>query len=211
MGEAIEHERTKKERARALLFSLWKEIGEKEIQWETRGFWNFLTKEILRSKMQWDGFPQRICFIIWAIQTGHPIEGHELPRMWFNEASGDTPQGQRCKQQFLRELAYAMCILSYEIALARGQEAMERTDEMSDLREWSRGAWVLSEAPDKIKEVWESEFDHEGWTKWAYYEGTNHGHRAEELKALGNGVVPIVAETAWRTLVRRLWDGRTGV
>ncbi len=33
-------------------------------------------------------------------------------------------------------------------------------------------------------------------------------HRAEELKMLGNGVVPIVAEKAWRTLVGRLWDGR---
>lgn len=35
--------------------------------------------------------------------------------------------------------------------------------------------------------------------------------RAEELKMLGNGVVPAVAEKAWRTLVKRLWDGRVGV
>lgn len=33
-------------------------------------------------------------------------------------------------------------------------------------------------------------------------------HRAEELKMLGNGVVPAVSELAWRTLVKRLWEGK---
>ena len=36
-------------------------------------------------------------------------------------------------------------------------------------------------------------------------------HRAEELKMLGNGVIPCVSEKAWRTLVKRLWDGKVGV
>ena len=45
------------------------------------------------------------------------IGGFGLCGMWFNKSFGDSSQGQEPIEQFKRELGYALCQLSYEIAL----------------------------------------------------------------------------------------------
>jgi hypothetical protein len=168
-----------------VLLALWDSVNAQEIQWTAGGSCGILAETILQSGVQLSAFPQRICFFLWCIQTGHEIKGFGLPEMWISETAWKSPQGQEPTQQFLRELAYALCILSYRLALERGETPAQGAATMQD--------------------VWRSELNEEAWTIRAYSEAANLGsNRAKELRALGNGVVPATAALAFRTLWREL-------
>jgi hypothetical protein len=154
--------------------------------------------------MQLDSFTQRICYFIWCIQTGYEAQGWGLHGMWVYETCGNSSQGQKPIEQLQRELGYAMCQLSYEIALARGQDAVEAKSIMHGVRESSERAWVLSQALPEMEEVWRSTLDQAVWEKGCYIEATSIGNRTDELRLLGNGVVPATAALAFRTLMNEL-------
>jgi DNA (cytosine-5)-methyltransferase 1 len=200
-----EHENlSKKRRAREILHEVWTSASSEAIQWTIGGLQHFLTKKILQSEMQLDWFTQRICYFVWCIQTGHPIQGWGLSGMWIYESCGNPSQRQEPIEQFKRELGYALCQLSYEIALERGKEAVETTGILHGVRESSERAWVLSEALPEMEEVWRSTLNQEVWEKGCYVEATSIGNRTDELRLLGNGVVPATAELAFRTLWQEL-------
>jgi hypothetical protein len=195
---------SKKIRAREVLFSVWKEAIAQEIQWTNRGLQCFLAEKILQSGMQLDSFTQRICYFVWCIQTGYEAKGWGLRGMWVYETFGDSSQGQKPTEQFQRELGYAMCQLSYEIALERGQDAVEEKSIVQGVREASERAWALSEALPEMEEVWRSSLDQAVWERGCYVEATSIGNRTDELRLLGNGVVPPTATRAFLTLLEKL-------
>jgi hypothetical protein len=195
---------SEKARARQILFEVWSKANAQEVQWTTRGLQCFLAEEILWTGMQLAAFTQRICYFIWCIQTGHPIQGWGLSGMWVYESCGNSSQGQEPIQQFKRELGYALCQLSYEIALERGQEAVEGAAILQGLRETSEGAWVLSDALPEMEEVWRSTLDQKVWENGCYVEAASQGNRTDELRLLGNGVVPATAALAFQTLLNGL-------
>lgn len=98
-----------------------------------------------------------------------------------------------------------MCVLSYEIALERGKVPLERQSEMCDMRKWCEDAWVVSKALVPLTEIWKSTFNEESWASRAYFEAAGLGaNRTDELRMLGNGVVPATAEKAFRVLYAEL-------
>jgi len=195
---------SEKARARQILFEVWSKANTQEVQWTHRGLQCFLAKEILWTGMQLAAFTQRICYFVWCVQTGHPIQGWGLSGMWVYESCRNPSQGQEPIEQFKRELGYAMCQLSYEIALERGQEAVEGAAILQGLREASEGAWVLSDALPEMEEVWRSTLDQKVWENGCYVEAASQGNRTDELRLLGNGVVQATAEKAFRTLFNEL-------
>jgi site-specific DNA-cytosine methylase len=124
----------KKTRAREVLFEVWHQAGTEGFQWETGRLQRFLEEKVLQSGVQLDGFTQRICFFVWCLQTGYQTQGWGLHGMQVYESSRNTSQGQEPMEQLKRELAYAMCQLSYEIALERGQDPVETTGIMQGVR-----------------------------------------------------------------------------
>jgi DNA (cytosine-5)-methyltransferase 1 len=195
---------SKKIRAREMLFSVWREAVSQEIQWTAGGLQCFLAEKILQSRMQLDSFTQRICYFVWCIQTGHEAQGWGLRGMWVYETCGHSSQGQKPIEQLQRELGYAMCQLSYEIALARGQGSVEEKSIVQGVREASERAWALSEALPEMEEVWRSSLDQAVWEKGCYVEAASIGNRTDELRLLGNGVVPATATRAFVTLMEEL-------
>ena len=194
----------KKTRAREVLFEVWHQAGTEGFQWETRRLQRFLEEKVLQSGVQLDGFTQRICFFVWCLQTGHQTQGWGLHGMQVYESSRNTSQGQEPMEQLKRELAYAMCQLSYEIALERGQDSVETTGIMQGVRESSERSWALSEALPEMEEVWRSTLDQTVWENGCFIEAASKGNRTDELRLLGNGVVPATAERAFRTLIKEL-------
>jgi hypothetical protein len=195
---------SKKIRARQILFELWSEANSQTIQWTPRGLQCFLAEKILQSGMQLDGFTQRICYFVWCIQAGHEAQGFGLQGMWVYETSGNSSRRSEPIEQFKRELGYAMCQLSYEIALAGRQEAVEETAILQGVREASERAWAMSQALPEMEEIWRSALDQKVWEKGCYIEASSQGNRTDELRLLGNGVVPATAALAFTTLYDRL-------
>jgi hypothetical protein len=194
----------KKTRAREVLFEVWHQAGTEGFQWETGRLQRFLEEKVLQSGVQLDGFTQRICFFVWCLQTGYQTQGWGLHGMQVYESSRNTSQGQEPMEQLKRELAYAMCQLSYEIALERGQDPVETTGIMQGVRESSERSWALSEALPEMEEVWRSTLDQTVWENGCFIEAASKGNRTDELRLLGNGVVPATAERAFRILMSEL-------
>ena len=199
---------SEKARARQILFEVWSKANTQEVQWTHRGLQCFLAKEILWTGMQLAAFTQRICYFVWCVQTGHPIQGWGLSGMWVYESCRNPSQGQEPIEQFKRELGYAMCQLSYEIALERGQEAVEGAAILQGLREASEGAWVLSDALPEMEEVWRSTLDQKVWENGCYVEAASQGNRTDELRLLGNGVVPSCAAKAFTILMQQISENK---
>ena len=191
MGYNKEYE-THKTSAYKILRELRDFAYPEEIQRDARGLWYFLTKEVLQSGLRLDEFPKRICYFVWSIQTGRTIKGDEMSTMWLNKTIGDSPQGQEPIEQFRRELNYSLCVLSYQIALERGKEALEEKGEMHSLRRWCEEAWVLSETLAEDKEVWKSIFNEESWTERAYFEAAELARVSLMRKRLTTIPMPII-------------------
>jgi hypothetical protein len=81
---------------------------------------------------------------------------------------------------------------------------MEGKSILQGVREASERAWTLSEALPEMEEVWRSSLNQAVWENGCYVEATSIGNRTDELRLLGNGVVPATAERAFRTLLAEL-------
>ena len=197
---------TEKTYAREVLQNLWDQIGTEGLQRTFGRYEDVLAETVLRSGVRLDSFTQRICFFVWCVQASHPIKEWGLSGMRGSDPAWDTPQGQEPIEQLRRELAYALCQLSYEIALERGQEVLETKGTMPNLwGSWETQAWNVSETLPAMEEVWRSTFDEAFRENWIYSEAAHLGYnRVDSLRLLGNGVVPATAARAWEVLYSRL-------
>jgi hypothetical protein len=148
------------------------------------------------------GFTERLRFIVWSVQTGNEVEGFGMPDLRWDVLPWNPPQRSESIEQLRRELGYAVCELSYEIALARGQgesagKAAMQSGRMFGLEQRPR---LLSEALPEVEAIWESVV-HENQDRPAQFPTAN---RIDRLRLCGNGVVPIVAAKAYVTLDARL-------
>ncbi|MCK4819319.1 DNA cytosine methyltransferase [bacterium] len=198
-----------KRRSREVVCPLWKEVVTEKIQWKTGRLQHLLKEKVLRSGVRLEWFTQRICYFVWVIQESDEIQGYGLHGMWLGESSWDTPQGRKPTEQLQRELAYAMCQLSYEIALERGKSPMETARSVQGVWEdWEAQAWNVSEALPEMEEIWKSSFDKTFRQDRIYLQATHAGrNRTDELRLLGNGVMPDVSEKAFVNLSEKMRRG----
>jgi DNA (cytosine-5)-methyltransferase 1 len=193
-----------KTRAREVLFALWRAASEETIQRQAGEYECILAEEVLRSGLRLDSFTQRICYFVWCVQSGNEVKGWGLRGMWLYESGRNPSQGSEPLEQLKRELGYALCQLSYEIALERGQDTLEAKGILQGVREASERAWSLSQALPEMEEIWKSTLNQTVWEQGCFVEATSVGNRTDELRLLGNGVVPATAALAFRVLSSRL-------
>ena len=190
-----------KTRAREVLLNVRRAVETKGFQWEAGRFWCFLAKEILRSGVRLSGFTSTICWMVSFAQEGQETHAAEMREVFWNNISGSTPQRLQPCEQFTRELDYAVCQLSHEIALERREEGMEETTSMQGgrVQGTTQGKGVLPETLPAMEEVWRSTLS------WAAIQSAREnavgcGSRTDELRMLGNGVVPLTAGLAFDVL-----------
>jgi hypothetical protein len=75
---------------------------------------------------------------------------------------------------------------------------------LQGMREASERAWALSDALPEMEEVWKSTLNQKVWENGCFNEATSKGNRTDELRLLGNGVVPATAAVAFQTLLNGL-------
>jgi len=62
-----------------------------------------------------------------------------------------------------------------------------------------------------MEEVWRSTLDQKVWENGCYVEAASQGNRTDELRLLGNGVVPATAELAFKILLNEIQKTTTTV
>lgn len=196
-----ENEIRYKTSAGKVLFAVWDIACQEEIQRSFREYELLLSEEILRSRLFLSAFPQRITFIVWSTQASNQTESIGMRRMRNERNVRRSSQRQEPIKQLRRELVYAVCELSYEIALARGEEAGKGKEEMlsGQLFEFKQRPRLLSEALSEVEEIWNTVIDEKDWRSWPEWQT-----RVDRLRLCGNGVVPATAAKAWVILNERL-------
>jgi len=195
-----------KTRAREVLWEVRKTITQEGLQWPVGRLLSFLEEEVLRSGVLSSIYGKSIAFQIWLAQASSEVQEKSMRRMWNCPTTGDSSQRPRYDQYFIRELDDIMCQLSYEIALERGQKVLETSGSLYHLWEdWEKEAWDVSKALPEMEEIWKSSFNQEERQNRLYFQATHSGiNRTDELRMLGNGVVPAQAERAIRLLIEKL-------
>jgi len=204
LDEAINESETY--RAREVLRTVWNTTCAKEVQRSPGRPSDVLAEAVLLSRMRMGAFPQTVCYSVWSTLQSGKEAWQDMPVMQRKEEPQYPSHQSGCCRQFSEQLAHALCVLSYRLTLERGQ-ASETPWGLhgEELLCAAHRAWVLYETLPEVQEVRRSLADQAEWEKRAYFEAADAGHsRVDELRSLGNGVVPAQAELAFRTLYQRL-------
>jgi hypothetical protein len=195
-----------------ILCLLSKEVGTQTLQWETGRFFYFYAEEILRQDMLLQGQAERGSGKECIAQEGKQVSWEELREMWNKEGIGNPSQGQKHQEQQQGKPADPVCEVPHKMALGKWKDYAQKfkANLFSLWENMPYSCWPMHSTLSKTKEIWESAADEETY-KW--YLGTcqryirwQESHkkspiRVDELRLLGNGVVPQCAELAFRTLI----------
>ena len=207
----------KKERAIKELHDLWNFIDSESDKWTFGRLFSFLEKEILFTEMYGNIKNKRISHIAATPEKILSFKERDLRELWFEKIIEHPSQRQECFQQLRREFADAMCILSYQITLARRKDTTTGKEDyiMQYLSEnYKDSWWNVPETLSEIQEIWRPVSDKTCWHQQIKesYKGYRleifgdlygYNFREDLLRAFGNAVVEQTAELAFRTLIKK--------
>src|SRR3990167_421961 len=189
-----------KRRAKEEMFILQEAVSEKEVQRKIRGYEYLQGKEFLRYDMFGKETQKDIPFQRSIPEKSKTIEETKLRDLQYDKKSTYSSQERELVGQSERESSDTLRKLPFEISLEEWKKSMEKTICLHCMREYCEKAGYVPKALSEIKEIWESFNDEEkNWLKihiGARREAIrkeNYKYR-ERIKALGNSVVPQVAQ-----------------
>lgn len=220
LNETYEIYTAKKERAIKALHELWLQITKESIQWTFGGLFNILEKEILYSEMLCGIQNKRISLIGSNPETILSFKKINLRELWGCRIIEYSSQRQECFEQLRNEFADAMCILSYEITLARRQEPKDGSEEETMQYLWNNYAdawWDVPETLSEIQKVWKPFTNQTDWRRCIaeaykcyrlelFEKLFGYNFREDLLRAYGNSVVEQTAEIAFLDLLSKHMD-----
>jgi len=204
-------ERNNYETSYKILCLLSETIRTQAVQWEVGRFFYFLTQEILRQEMLCKGNAQGRCPKVSIAQTGQQISWEALRDLWHKETDRNPSPRRQHKEQRQEQSNDTMCDVPYEMALGTWKDCSENIKaNLLYLREnMPYSCWDVSGSLPKAEEIWRSASDAETY-QWFVatcqrlisWQESQQANRVDELRLLGNGVIPAQAEKA----IRLLWQ-----
>jgi len=198
---------TNKTRTIEELHRVWQAIDQKAVQgWSIGRLQCFFEEEILQSGVLQKFSPFGIHSSADGKKIFKRIQNGGMRDVRHGPLVGDTSQRQEYLEQLRGEFADAMCILSYEITLARRQErpTSDSSEGMQRLWDSLKDAWWdVPETLSAIQAAWKPVSEKNNWQEQiasayrSYRLEFNDEFREDILRALGNAVVPAQAAKAW--------------
>ena len=202
-------ERNNYETSYKILCLLSEAIRTQTVQWEIGRSFCFLAQEILRQDMLRKGDTQRGCTEVGIAQEGKQITWENLRELWHREGIGHPPQRHEYQEQQQGQPDDSVCEAPYKMALGEWEKQSEAiAANLLCLREnMPYSCWDVSGSLPEAEEIWRSASDAETY-QWfvatcqrlIYWQESQQTSRVDELRLLGNGVVPQCAEKAMREL-----------
>jgi DNA (cytosine-5)-methyltransferase 1 len=193
------------------MFLLSKTIGTETIQWQVGRLWHFFTQEILRYGLFCKEQNKRGCQKIDIAEEGKQAEEEELPVVWNCGKITNTPRKRKHFRQLKKELDDIMRILPRKMALGEWKEGCEKikTNMLSMRKNMPYSPWNVSGSLSKSEEIWRSASNEEvgqwvlgAYERYIYWQKSCEitQIRVDQLRLLGNGVVPQCVAKAWTEL-----------
>lgn len=189
--------------------------GEETVCGPFRGCCGLQAAQVLQPQVYGYGDDQREPAEVFTTQEGAKAQAETVQHLRDGSATSDSSHGREQKEQRPIEPEDIMRVMSYEGTLADWESVVEETLGLQSV--WGACAEIglLSKALPTLQEVWRSATDEEKhWIAVRISSGSTWGlewpgvprlatgvkNRVGQLKALGNGQVPMQAALAWRIL-----------
>lgn len=209
---------TKKIGAIKELHELWLTINSESQKWTFGRLFDILKEKILFSGMLQGVQNSRLSFLADSKKWSEilKVQEIELRNMWFSKIAEHPSLRQKCIEQLRIEFADAMCILSYQITLARRQEkeCLTQSEMQSMWNHYENTWWDVPETLSEIQKIWRPISDQKesekqfiraytGYGLTAFGRINGYNFREDLLRMAGNGVVEQTAELAFITLLNK--------
>jgi DNA (cytosine-5)-methyltransferase 1 len=194
------------------LQTLWENFGAQEVFWSSGGCGTFCEAEVLRQNLHGALYAHRETFKECYSETYSKAQKGILRIVRNFSLAIHSPHRQGLDEQPPGEFADTMFFLSHFLAPQAGPHSKARPERaMQYMRENLLQIKSMLDPSHSIKEAWES-LDCEWkeslllgrWNKEPPIPRVIEGsrpHRTDEIKALGNGVVPLQVKTAFEILI----------
>ena len=197
-----------------ILCLLSEEVGTQTIQWEVGRFFYFYTQEVLRQGLLRKRSDKRGSGEECVTQEGKQVSWQELREMWNEEGIGNPSHRQGHQEQQEKQPNNSLCEVPHQMALGEWEVYAQKI-KANLLSMWETmpyTSWDVRDSLSKSKKIWESASDEETY-KWYLGCCKRYIHwqesqqktstRRDELRLLGNGVIPAQAELAFKVLYEK--------
>jgi len=198
-------------RSRKILSILQQKTSSKYISDENRGYDNIQETEILQSKVHGKGNDTRECRNFRSKDKGKEVKREEMPELRNDRKFTSSSQRLKPMEQQFEQHSDIMCNLSHEMALETRQKQIKEKEKFSvqDLWQACTEIGYVPTSLSEIPKIWESLNDEEkDWialriskrdvwhSEWPGTSRLSTGtkDRVNQLKGLGNAIVPQIAK-----------------